>query len=127
MNYDGSRIKIKGNTFPNRYMAKGSWRVLKTKRIANSWIDANGVLHENYFYRPKIEIAFDIKEHNLAEHENLSAFFLDKTNVTVKYFDDELCDYVTINAKIDDVQWEHIFADETNIQYAQTSIVITEY
>lgn len=126
-NYLGYRLKIKSNSIPNHFMSRGSWSVKTFQRLINSWTDANGKVHENYYPDVKTEINFELREHNLIEHEELAQYFADKKEVFITFWNDDTCDYATFVGKIADINWQHTNALNNDINYRPTKIVITEY
>lgn len=125
--YLGYRLKIKSNSVPNHFMSRGSWSVKTFQRLINSWTDANGKVHENYYPDLKTEISFELKEHNLTEHRELVQYFADKKEVYITFWNDDKCEYDSFIGKISDIEWQHSNALSDDIQYKPVKIKITEY
>lgn len=125
--YEGYRLKINGVVFPNTFMAKGTWQCLPNKRrLVNSYHTADGKRHDFYHPKAKADIRFSIRKHNLADHEQIAAFFREKYKVSITFWCDDTCAYETRICKIGDVTWTQENALSDDIFYNATSIVITE-
>ncbi|MBQ0114114.1 MAG: hypothetical protein KBT03_13375 [Bacteroidales bacterium] len=125
--YLGYRVKIKSNSIPNHYISRGTWNAKTFQRLVNSWTDANGTVHENYFPTMKTEISFEIREHNLEEHREIVQYFADKKDVYITFWNDDSCEYDSFVGKIEDINWQHSNALSDDILYKSASILITEY
>lgn len=125
--YLGYRLKIKSNSIPNHFISRGTWSARTFQRMVNSWTDANGTVHENYFPDFKTEIEFELREHNLEEHEELVQYFRDRKEVYITFWNDDSCKYDSFVGKIEDIQWQHSNALNNDILYKSAKVIITEY
>lgn len=126
MAYKGYRLRINHKTFPNTYMAKDSWKCLTNKRrLLDSYFTADGKRHEIFSPATKLEINFNIREHFLADHEEIAKFFLDKDKVPITFWNDTTCEYETRVCKISDITWASN-AQGNDLFYKAASVVITE-
>ena len=128
MEYKGYRLKIDGVVFPNHYMKKGTWKALpETRLLVNSFYDSIGTLHEDYHTNKKADIAFSIKQHNISDHEVLAAFFNNKENVQIEFWNDNTSSYQSAVCKIEDFYWQHENATQDDIFYKEAKVSIVEY
>lgn len=126
MAYEGYRLKINGVIFPNTYMVKGSWKCLPNKRrLVNSYYTADGKRHEIFSPVTKVDIRFSIRESNMDDHVKIAAFFTEKENVQVTFWNDTTCVYETRTCKISDISWASTALGSTLLYHA-ASVVITE-
>lgn len=127
MAYQGYRIKINGDIFPNVYMSRGSYTIANNPRVCETYTDSLGIEHDVYYPTTKAVITFDIKEHSTEEHSVLDAFFVTRSNVPIQYFDDNTESYKTGTFKIEDFEWSHSNALASDVDYETTSITLKEY
>lgn len=127
MSYQGYRIKIGDTIVPNLLISKGSYSFRKNKRVAGSWTDANGIGHYANHKARQAVIQFSIKERNLEEHQSIAPIFAAQDNLTVEYWDEYACEYVTGNFRMSEPQIKHIETPGNDIRYATAQIVLTEY
>lgn len=126
MAYEGYRLKINDVIFPNTFMAKGTWKCKPGKRRElDSYYTADGKRHIIYHHASKLEIGFNIREHNLADHEQIAPFFRELEKVSITAWDDTACEYVTKVCAIGDVTWASSAVGDDLI-YKPTAVVITE-
>ncbi len=127
MAYEGYRIKINGNIFPNVSMQRGSWSCSSSPRLCESYTDARGIKHDIFYPIAKTEISFVVKEHNQTEHAELASFFSSRANVSVEYWDDNSGEYKNGTFGIKDFAWSHSNAGQSFIDYGATQITFEEY
>ena len=126
MTYEGYRLKINDVIFPNTFMAKDTWKCLPEKRRSlDDYYTADGKRHRLYSPATKLEISFNIREHNLADHEQIVAFFQAQEDVSITAWNDKACEYVTRVCSIEDITWASI-AVGNDLRYKATSVAITE-
>lgn len=126
MAYEGYRLKINDVIFPNTFMAKDTWKCIPDKRrTLDSYYTADGKRHRIYSPATKLEISFNIREHNLADHEQIISFFQKQEDVPVTAWDDKACEYVTRVCAIDDITWASK-ATGNDLLYKAVTVSITE-
>ena len=126
MAYEGYRLKINGVIFPNTSMTKDSWKCLTDKRrLLASYYTADGKRHEIFSPATKLEINFTVRDHFLADHEEIAKFFLVKNKVPITFWNDNTCEYETRVCKINDMTWV-TNALGNDLFYKAIPVVITE-
>lgn len=126
MSYLGYRIKIGNTIVPNILIAKGTYQFTCADRVSGTWKDANGIEHSEVFNTKQRKVAFSLRERNLSEQNDIKGIFANYENVSVKVWDDTICDYVNITCKMSAPTFASI-GYETDIRYPSTSITLTEY
>jgi len=126
MSYNGYRLVINGITITNDLVQKGSYKAIPTKRIVNSWLDANLIEHQDVLPTRKMDIQFSLRERSLSEQDSLKGIFAIQENVSVTYWDDKSCSYQTGAFKMEAPEFSHINT-VGGINYAETPIHLIEY
>ena len=127
MAYQGYRLKINNVVFPNEYVSRGTYKISRNPRKVETYTDIVGVEHDVFYPTDKTTISFDIKEHSTDEHSTLIAYFSNRKNVSVEYFDDNTSAYVSGTFRIVDFVWANKNALANKIDYDKTSITLEEY
>lgn len=126
MSYLGYRLKIGDTIVPNNMIAKGTYTFAPSDRISGTYTDANGIDHTETFPTKQRKIQFSLRERNLAEQNQIKGIFSSYQNVSVKVWDDVLCDYTNITCQMDAPQFSSV-GFEDDIRYNATQITLTEY
>lgn len=125
--YAGYYLKINGTTFPQKYVAKGTYKGKSEPKLIETWEDSLGDKHPVYSDKLKAEITFSIVEHDSDEHATIVQFFQTKTGNAVEYFDDKTNEYRTATScKIEDISWDRRSSYGGKIQYSAVKVKITE-
>lgn len=124
--YNGYNLQIENNQLPNAIIVPGTYQITKAKRIVNSWKDANGKTHFNYYPLDQVSITFDVKERTLEQQNSIKWLFAKKDNITIFYYDDETDEYKVGTFKMNDASLSHSY-DGQKIYYAATTISFEEY
>lgn len=125
--YNGYRVKVGDTIIPNNLIAKGSYNFAKVPRPIRSWEDGNGISHEDYFQKERVSINFSIIERDLTEQEEIKEIFSNEHIITVQYWDDYICEYVTGTFKKRTSALAHRSSYGGSIQYSATKVVLEEY
>lgn len=125
MAYNGYRIKINGTTISNMMIKRGSYFTKPTQRILESYYDAAGGYHEELSPVVKMEICFNIREHDMDEHTSLMSAFTGR-NVTVEYWNDTIGEYATGIFRVEDLRMPHKYALNSRIRYGEIAIKLKE-
>lgn len=125
--YKGYRIKIEGKIVPNTMIAKGSYSLTKEDRVSESYIDADGIEHISTYGSERVKIDFQIKEHNMEEHESILHFIKKKNDITVEYFDDSKSEYEEGSFRMKEIKFAHVNAFNEEIIYENIPISLEEY
>ena len=126
MTYNGYRLIINGITITNDLIQKGTYKATPTKRVVDSWTDANLVEHQDVLPTRKMDIQFSLRERNLNEQDSLKNIFSNQENVGVTYWDDKTCAYKSGTFRMEAPQFEHLNT-VGGINYAETPIHLIEY
>lgn len=125
-NFAGYPLKINGAVLSGFYIAPNTWTVKREKVLIRSWRDMTGTMHEDYYPPRKAVIAFELRQHNAAEHALLLPFFSAVNNVSVEYWDDSTGDYVSGVFRINEPEWKHLVTRSNDIVYDYTSVTLEE-
>lgn len=121
-------ISINGTPLPLSLMDRTSWKCTPyQRRIIAEHNDIEGVRHvyESKHYRTKIK--FVIREHSMAEHEDVVSYFQKLSQVQVIYWNDLDNAYRTGVFRINDPEFAHKKTFDHTIWYDPTTIELTEY
>lgn len=124
--YQGYRLKIDSVKFPDIYIQKESYSCIESKRVIETWTDANMVEHEITTGVPKATITFSIAEHPMERHASIIAFFQKENDITVEYFSDRTNSYRTANCRLEPITFAHKHAVGNNVLYAAASVTLIE-
>ena len=127
MSYSGYRIQLEQTVLNNSWIAKGTFNVSRSPRIAKNFKDIVGIDHDVTYPSTKTIITFSIREHNSSEHSEISNLFSQRANRSITYWDDDSDDYLTKSFKIKDFTWNHLNAFADSIDYGETAITLEEY
>lgn len=126
MSYGGYRIVINGTTITNDLIQKGTYKATPTKRIVDSWLDANLIEHQDVLPTRKMDIQFSLRERSLSEQDSLKGLFSRQENISVTYWDDKSCTYKTGTFRMEEPEFSHLNT-VGGINYAETPIHLIEY
>lgn len=122
--YEGYKLQIDGNVFPNSLIARGSYKTTPSiKRKISEFYDANGKKHVNYYPRTGAEIQFKIRKRNIQEQKAVAEFFAEKEVYDLVYWDDRAMEYRTGDFRLaSDMSFQHDRAKRGQIRYGETEI-----
>lgn len=121
--YDGYRIQINGEVFPNNMIAAGSYKVTPSvKRVASEIQDANGKKHIKYYPRTGAEIEFKIRKRSIEKQEEIAHFFASDENYDLVYWDDREMKYKTGDFELEDIEIQHKNTRNNSIVYEETTV-----
>lgn len=126
--YNGYRLKINGYIIENKNIARGSYSIIRKRRVIASYYDAAGYKHEELSRRETHDITFTIREMSDAEYNSVIRPALEKTDWTeVEYWDDIKQEYGIGYFKIKEYTLSHENALKNEIRYKSTQITLEEY
>ena len=121
--YDGYRIQINGEVFPNNMIAEGSYKVTPSeRRIASEIQDANGKKHIRYYPRSGAAIEFRIRKRSIEKQEEIAHFFASDETYDLVYWDDRIMQYKTGDFTLKDIEFQHKDTRNNSIRYEETTI-----
>ena len=126
MSYNGYRLIINGITITNDAIQKGTYKAIPTKRVVDSWLDANLIEHQDILPTRKMDIQFSLRQRNLSEQDSLKDIFSQQENVSVQYWDDSSCTYKSGIFHMESPEFSHI-STVGGINYEATPIHLIEY
>lgn len=126
MTYYSYRIAINGIIITNDLVQKGTYKAVPTKRVVDSWLDANLIEHQDVLPTRKMDITFSLRERNLDEQDSLKGIFATQENVFVTYWDDKTCAYKSGMFRMEAPEFSHL-STVGGINYAETPIHLIEY
>ena len=124
--YEGYRLKIGNDIFPNRFISKGTYHCTENKRVVGKWVDADLVETEITTGVPKAVISFKIIEHDSGQEHNEILNFFKSEEVTVTYYSDKTDSYRTSVFNISEIDFSHSNAFKSYISYNATPVTLTE-
>lgn len=126
--YNGYRIKLNGTIFPNKYIAKGSFKITNQKRVIEIWKDSNQVEHEVTVASTKALITFTIIPRSFAEHQKIMEFTALRYGgtVTVEYYDDKNDVYKTASCRLENITFSHRNTYGGSLQYDSANVKLIE-
>lgn len=127
MSYDGHRITIGEIDITNDWIAPGTFNITPTKRIIDSWTDADLVEHQDILETRKMVIEFSIRERTLADQLTIAEIFSEQEDISVSYYDDISGTYKNGTFYMDAPKFSHLNTKTGQILYAATPIKLTEY
>lgn len=126
--YNGYLLKINSETLLNKYIDRTSWKCTpQARRVVDNFFDVMGVYHEYRARHKRTNISFTIREHSEAEHSTIKAFFAEKENLSVVYFNDQTSDYSEGFFRMDDVEFRQKKTFDGTVWYDATQVKLSEY
>ena len=126
MSYLGYRLIINDIEITNDLIQKGTYKAIPTKRIVDSWIDADMIEHQEVLPTRKMDISFSLRQRNLTEQDSIKDIFNLQENIPVTYWDDVSCAYKTGTFYMESPEFSHI-STVGGINYEATPIHLIEY
>lgn len=120
------RIKIDGINVTSEMISKGTYSAVENKRVVEVWTDANMIEHEIIADQPKVEIRFELREHNIEEHSSFVRILRKHDNINVRYWSDRLNDYRDAVCRMEPVVFTHRSSYGGGIQYDTTPVALIE-
>lgn len=122
--YAGYRVQIDGEIFPDRYIARGSYKMSPCiKRKVSEFNDANGKRHILYYPRTGVEITFKIRKRNEKDQAEVVKFFSEKDIYDLVYWDDREMKYKTGDFRLSsNLIYVHERIGKNTIRYGETEI-----
>lgn len=121
-------IMFENTIFPLKYMDRSSWDCTPyQRRILSEYNDIDGLRHVYEAKHERTEIKFTIREHTMAEHEEIVEYFKKLSKVSVIYWNDLDNTYRSGVFRIDTPSYKHKKTFNDTIWYEPTSIKMTEY
>lgn len=127
MAYAGYRVIIDGNTLPEGYVWKGTYKLSKEDRIFDEFEDGYGIKQIKTIGTKRTVINLSLRRHTSDEHSYFIPFTTKTQNIPVTYYDDHTDSYKSGTFHMNKVQFQHENSQNSKLMYGPTPIVLEEY
>lgn len=125
--YNGYRLKIAGNVFPNKYISKGTYHCAHQNRVVSIWEDADLITTKVTTENKKHIITFSLIEHESGEeHSEIVELLNVEEPVEIEYYDDKTDTYETGEFYMNDIDYVDRNTAGGKIQYDKIQIQFEE-
>lgn len=125
--FEGHMLEINGTVLPDRYIDMQTYKCTPHKRrVIDSWYDGDSVKHEVYAAHTNTEIEFATNGVFMADRQAFLAYFPSKTNLSIRYFNDQTENYETGTFRSNDFTFERYKKRGNDIMYKALNVVLNE-